>query len=125
MRIWVDPDKLAKLNITVPEIVNAINAQNTVNPAGQISAEPIPKGQDFTNTVRAQGRLVTQEDFEEIASRANVNGTLVRVKVVARVQLGAHTYSMTRRGTAKQSAFLPLYPIPASHAVQSTERVRT
>src|SRR5260370_12793601 len=91
MRIWVDPDKLAKLNITVPEIVNAINAQNTVNPAGQISAEPIPKGQDFTNTVRAQGRLVTQEDFEDIVVRANVNGSLIPINDVARAELGAQT----------------------------------
>jgi hydrophobic/amphiphilic exporter-1 (mainly G- bacteria), HAE1 family len=58
-RIWVDPDKLASLNITVPEIVSAINAQNTVNPTGQIGAEPIPSGQAYTKTVRAQGRLVT------------------------------------------------------------------
>src|SRR5260370_38442999 len=104
MRIWVDPDKLAKLNITVPEIVNAINAQNTVNPAGQISAEPIPKGQDFTNTGRAQGRLVTQEDFEEIRVRAKVNASLGRVKVVARVELGAQSYTMPSRSNGNPTA---------------------
>ena len=124
MRIWVNPDKLAKLNITVPEIVNAINAQNTVNPAGQISAEPIPKGQDFTNTVRAQGRLVTQEDFEDIVVRANVNGSLVRVKDVARVELGAQTYSMTSRVNGKPAAVLALYQLPGSNAVQAAEGVR-
>ena len=58
MRLWVKPDQLAKLGITVPEIVSAIQAQNTVNPAGQIGGEPAPKGQDFTYSVRAQGRLI-------------------------------------------------------------------
>src|SRR6516165_2689382 len=96
-RIWVVPDKLAKLNITVPEIVSAINAQNTVNPAGQIGAPPIPHGQDFANTVRAQGRLVTEEDFANVVIRANVNGSFIRVKDVGRVELGAQTYSQTSR----------------------------
>src|SRR3982074_3142597 len=72
-RIWVDPDKLANLNITVPEIVSAINAQNAVNPAGQIGAQPIPRGQAFTNTVRAQGRLITEEDFANIVLLATVH----------------------------------------------------
>lgn len=60
MRLWIDPDRLAKLNITVPEVVNAVNAQNTVNPAGKIGAEPVPRGQDFTYAVRAQGRLESE-----------------------------------------------------------------
>src|SRR5206468_3772653 len=66
MRLWVKPDQLAKLAITVPEIVTALQSQNTVNPAGQIGGEPAPKGQEFTYSVRAQGRLVTPEEFEQI-----------------------------------------------------------
>lgn len=66
MRFWVKPDQLAKLNITIPEIVNAIQAQNTVNPAGQIGAEPVPPGQEFTYAVRAKGRLETEREFGEI-----------------------------------------------------------
>ena len=65
MRLWVKPDQLAKLGLTVPEIISAIQAQNTVNPAGKIGSEPIPKGQNFTYTVRAQGRLQTPEEFGE------------------------------------------------------------
>ena len=69
MRLWVKPDQLAKLQITVPEIVSAIQTQNTVNPAGQVGSEPIPKGQAFTYSVRAQGRLTSPEEFEQIVVR--------------------------------------------------------
>ncbi|MBV9391589.1 MAG: efflux RND transporter permease subunit, partial [Verrucomicrobia bacterium] len=123
-RVWVDPDKLANLNITVPEIVSAIDAQNTVNPAGQVGAEPIPRGQPFTNTVRAQGRLVTEEDFANVVLRANVNGSFVRIKDVARVELGAQTYSQTSRVNGKPAAVLGLYQLPGSNAIQAVEGVR-
>ena len=123
-RIWVDPDKLANLNITVPEIVSAINAQNTVNPAGQIGAEPIPRGQPFTNTVRAQGRLITEEDFANIVLRSNVNGSFVRIKDVARVELGAQTYAQNSRVNGKPAAVLGLYQLPGTNAIQAVEGVR-
>jgi HAE1 family hydrophobic/amphiphilic exporter-1 len=79
MRLWVKPDQLAKLNITIPEIINAVNAQNTVNPAGTIGAEPVPQGQEFTYAVRAQGRLQSAEEFGNIVLRANPDGSIVRV----------------------------------------------
>jgi hydrophobic/amphiphilic exporter-1 (mainly G- bacteria), HAE1 family len=123
-RIWVDPDKLANLNITVPEIVSAINAQNTVNPAGQIGAEPIPRGQPFTNTVRSQGRLITEADFANIVLRANVNGSFVRIKDVARVELGAQTYAQNSRVNGKPAAVLGLYQLPGTNAIQAVEGVR-
>ncbi|HNI74167.1 MAG TPA: efflux RND transporter permease subunit, partial [Accumulibacter sp.] len=91
MRLWVRPDVLAKLNITVPEIVNAINSQNTVNPAGQVGAEPVPAGQEFTYAVRAQGRLQTEQEFGNVVLRANPDGSIVRVSDVARIELGAQT----------------------------------
>src|SRR5262249_55895638 len=94
MRLWVKPDQLAKLSITVPEIVNAIQSQNTVNPAGQIGGEPVPEGQQFTYSVRAQGRLVTPEEFEQIVVRAAPDGGIVRVKDVARVELGSQDYTV-------------------------------
>ena len=75
--LWVKPDQLAKLGITVPEIISAVQKQNTVNPAGQIGSEPIPSGQKFTYTVRAQGRLQTPEEFGEIVVRANPDGSFV------------------------------------------------
>jgi HAE1 family hydrophobic/amphiphilic exporter-1 len=84
MRIWVKPDQLAKLNITVPEIINAVSAQNTVNPAGKISGRPSPPGQEFTYTVRAQGRLTSEEEFGNVVIRATPEGSMVRLKDVAR-----------------------------------------
>src|ERR1700745_1600755 len=89
MRLWVKPDQLAKLAITVPEIVNAIQSQNTVNPAGQVGSEPAPKGQEFTYSVRAKGRLSSPEEFGEIVVRESTLGNVVRLKDVARVELGA------------------------------------
>ena len=79
-RIWVDPDKLAKLGITVPEIVSAINAQNTVNPAGQIGAPPIPPGQAFANTVRAQGRLISSTFLAALSVRSNPVANRIRTR---------------------------------------------
>src|SRR5207244_6746683 len=89
MRVWVKPDQLAKLQITVPEIINASETQNNVNPAGQICSEPVPRGQEYTYTVRSQGRLATEEEFGQIVVRAKSDASIVRLKDVARVQLGA------------------------------------
>ena len=119
MRLWVAPDQLAKLNITIPEIVNAVNAQNTVNPAGTVGAEPIPKGQEFTYAVRAQGRLETPEQFGEIVLRANTDGSIVRVKDVARIELGAQTYSIEGRLNGKPSALVALYLMPGANAIEA------
>src|SRR5947207_5071849 len=83
MRLWVKPDQLAKLGITVPEIVSAVQAQNTVNPAGQIGGAPIPKGQEYTYSVRAQGRLTSPEEFGDVIIRELPDGSVVRVKDVA------------------------------------------
>src|ERR1700720_4080211 len=93
MRLWVKPDQLAKLGITVPEIVSAVQAQNTVNPAGQVGSEPAPKGQEFTYSVRAQGRLTSPEEFEDIVIRETPVTGIVRVRDVARVELGSQDYS--------------------------------
>ena len=88
MRFWVDPDTLSKLGITVSEILDALQKQNTVNPAGQIGGEPVPPGQQFTYTVRAQGRLTDEKQFGDIVVRANVDGSVVRMRDVARIELG-------------------------------------
>src|SRR3984885_1631040 len=94
MRFWVKPDQLAKLNITINDLVNAINAQNNVNPAGQVGGPPTPKGQEFTYAITAQSRLVTEQEFEDIVVRENTDGSVVRLKDVARIELGAQTYSI-------------------------------
>jgi len=121
MRIWVKPDQLANLNITIPEIINAVNAQNTVNPAGTIGGEPVPQGQEFTYAVRAQGRLQSEEEFGQIVLRANPDGSLVRVRDVARIELGAQTYSQQGRLNGKPAALVALYQMPGANALQAAD----
>src|SRR6516165_8349959 len=117
MRIWVKPDQLAKLQITVPDIINAVQVQNNVNPAGQIGGEPVPKGQEFTYAVRAQGRLISEQEFGEIVVRAQSDGSVVRLKDVARIELGAQVYNLVGRLDGKPSAVIAVYQLPGSNAV--------
>jgi len=124
MRIWVRPDQLAKLNITVPEITTAIQKQNTVNPAGKVAAEPAPPGQEFTYAVRAQGRLITPEEFGQVVLRANPDGSLVRLRDVARIELGSQTYEMRGRLNGKPSAVLALYQLPGTNAINAVNGVK-
>jgi HAE1 family hydrophobic/amphiphilic exporter-1 len=123
MRIWVKPDQLAKLNITVPEIINAVSGQNTVNPAGKISGRPSPPGQEFTYTVRAQGRLTSEEEFGNVVIRATPDGSMVRLKDVARIELGTQDYDLMGRYNGKPSAILALYQLPGSNAIEAAKGV--
>src|SRR5690348_10712734 len=124
MRLWVKPDQLAKLEITVPEIVNAVQTQNTVNPAGKVGGEPIPPGQQFAYAVRAQGRLVSPEEFGEIVVRESPEGGTVRVKDVARIELGAQDYSVAGRLNGQPSAIIAVYQLPGSNAVDAAAGVK-
>src|SRR5262245_3881976 len=124
MRLWVKPDQLAKLQITVPEIVQAIQTQNTVNPAGQLGSEPIPKGQEFTYSVRAQGRLTSPEQFEQIVVRETLQTGIVRVRDVARVELGSQDYSVAGRLNGKPGAIIAVYQLPGSNAVETAAGVK-
>ncbi len=124
MRLWVKPDQLAKLRITVPEIISAIQAQNTVNPAGKAGGEPAPKGQEFTHTVLAQGRLVSPEEFGQIVVRETPDGGIVRVRDVARIELGAQDYSIAGRFNGKPSAVIAVYQLPGSNAVEAANGVK-
>ncbi len=124
MRLWVKPDQLAKLGITVSDISNAIQAQNTVNPAGQVGGEPAPGTQQFTYAVRAQGRLTSPEQFGNIVVREAPNGGTVRVADVARVELGAQYYNLISRLNGKPTAIIAIYQLPGSNAVQTAEGVR-
>jgi len=124
MRLWVKPDQLAKLGITVTEIVNAIQAQNKVNPAGQLGGEPAPGDQQFTYSVLAQGRLTSPEQFEDVIVREAPDGGIVRVKDVARVELGTQDYSIVGRLNGQPSAIIAVYQLPGSNAVQTAAGVR-
>src|SRR5438309_3994502 len=124
MRLWVQPDKLAKLGITVTDVVNAVQAQNTVNPAGQVGGEPALANQQFTYSVLAQGRLTSPEQFENVIVREAPDGGIVRVKDVARVELGAQDYSIVSRLNGKPAIVIPVYQLPGSNAVQTAAGVR-
>ena len=124
MRFWVRPDTLASLGITVSDIIAALNNQNTVNPAGQIGAEPVPRGQEFTYTVRAQGRLLTAEEFGNVVVRANPDGSLVRMKDVARVELGAQKYNQIGRLNGNPAAIIAIYQLPGSNAIDTMNRAK-
>jgi hydrophobic/amphiphilic exporter-1 (mainly G- bacteria), HAE1 family len=124
MRCWVNPDKLANLGITVPEIIRAIQSQNAVNPAGQIGGEPVPPGQQFTYSVQAPGRLPTAEEFGEIIVRAQSGAGILRLKDVARIELGAQTYSIIGRFNGKPAALLAIYQTPGGNAVATAAAVR-
>jgi hydrophobic/amphiphilic exporter-1 (mainly G- bacteria), HAE1 family len=124
MRLWVKPDQLAKLGITVTDIVNAIQAQNTVNPAGQVGGQPASENQQYTYSVLAQGRLTSPEQFGNVIVREAPNGGKVRVRDVARIELGAQDYSVSGRLNGEPSAIIAVYQLPGSNAVQATAGVR-
>src|SRR2546421_994292 len=124
MRIWVKPDKLAKLGLTVPDLAAAILAQNNVNPSGRLGADPAPRGQQFTYTVRAQGRLLKPEEFANIVVRLNPDGSTVRLGDIARIELGALTYTQLARYNGKPAAILGVFQTPRSNALTVAEGVR-
>ncbi len=124
MRTWVNPDQLTKLQVTIPQIISALQTQNTVNPAGQVGGEPVPAGQAFTYAVRAQGRLTTPAEFGNVLLRVNPDGSNLHLRDVARTELGAQTYNLTGRYNGKPSAILAIYQLPGSNAVDAAKNVR-
>ncbi len=124
MRIWVKPDQLAKLGLTVADLTQAIQRQNTVNPSGQLGAEPAPAGQEFTYTVRALGTLVTPEQFGQVVVRLNPDGSVVRLRDVARIELGALNYKQIARLNGKPSSIIAIYQLPGSNALSVVKGVK-
>src|SRR6266576_1672717 len=124
MRIWVKPDLLAKLGLTVPDLAQAVRQQSTVNPAGQFSAEPGPKGKEMTYTLRAQGRLQTAEEFGQIVVRSNPDGSVVRLQDVARIELGALTYQQIARFGGQPAGIIAVFQSPGSNALAVADGVK-
>ncbi len=124
MRIWLDPEKLASLGITPTDISNAIKEQNAQSPAGRIGAEPAPQGQESQFNVRAQGLLKDPKEFEEIIVRASANGQQVKIKDVARVELGAQTYDLRARLDKAPAGALGVYLAPGANALQTADNVK-
>ncbi len=117
MRIWVHPDVLLRRGLTIGDLQSAIKAQSTVNPAGQVGAEPAPTGQEFTYAVRALGRLVTPEEFGEVVVKENPDGSMIHLKEVADIELGTLTYNQRGRFNGKSSSIIALYQAPGSNAL--------
>jgi HAE1 family hydrophobic/amphiphilic exporter-1 len=123
-RIWVQPDKLAKLKLTVGDLISAIQQQSAVNPAGKIGDEPAPKGQEMTYTVRAQGRLVQPNEFGSIIVRATPDGGIIRLGDVSRIELGTLNYTSIGRFDGKPAANIGVFQIPGSNALEVAKAVR-
>jgi HAE1 family hydrophobic/amphiphilic exporter-1 len=125
MRIWLKPDVLARLGLTATDVTNAVRSQNSVNPAGQIGGEPMPPGNQLTYTVRAPGRLAEPEEFGNIILRENPDGSNVRLRDVARIELGALTYQQYGTFNGKPAAVVAAFQSPGSNALEVARNIRS
>ncbi len=123
MRVWVDPDKMAKLSLTATDVNNAIQAQNRQNPAGSLGQPPIPNGTDYQYPINASGRLTTPQQFGDIIVRAQPDGSLLRVRDVGQVQLGAQDYSSFTYWNRREAGFIIVYLSPGANAVETQRQV--
>jgi len=110
MRLWLQPDKMARLGVTTGDIANAVNAQNAQFAAGKIGADPAPKGQQLVYTVTASGRLVEPEQFGDIIVRAGGAGGALRLRDVARIELGAQSYDVTNSVNGQPAIAIAVFP---------------
>ncbi len=124
MRIWIKPDRLAQLSITVPEIIDAIREQSVIVPGGKFGAEPAPPGTEFTYTVRLPERLQSEKEFGEIVIRTTEGGSQVKIKHIARVELGVETYNAFTRLNKKECSIIALYQAPGTNAVELAQKVK-
>ncbi len=125
MRVWLDPGKMARLAVTTQDVSAAISEQNVVAPAGRIGAEPAPPGQQMQYSVRVQGRLTDAAQYENIVLRANGDGTVVRLKDVARIELAASDYSRSSRLDGVPVAMIGVYQLPDANALDVARGVRS
>ncbi|MEA2039838.1 MAG: efflux RND transporter permease subunit, partial [Thermodesulfobacteriota bacterium] len=124
MRIWIKPDRLSQMGITVPEIIDAIRAQSVIVPGGKFGAEPAPPGTEFTYTVRLPERLQSEKQFGEVVIRTTEDGAQVKIKHVARVELGVETYNAFTRLNNSSCAMIAVYQAPGSNAVELAKKVK-
>jgi multidrug efflux pump len=125
MRIWIKPDRLASMGITVPEVARAVQQQSTVNPAGQLGGQPGPSGQDMTYTVRAAGRLQTADEFGDIVVRSSRDGSVVHLRDVARIELGSLNYQQVGRINGQPGVGIAVFQAPGSNALAVADGVRS
>ena len=123
IRIWLDTDKMAQKGISVQEVYNAVSTQNAINPGGAVGAEPMPDGQEFTFTIRNQGRMTTVDEFNSIIVRQK--GTqAVYLKDIAQIELGSQSYSMASRINGRPGTALAVYQAAGSNAIETVDRVK-
>jgi HAE1 family hydrophobic/amphiphilic exporter-1 len=123
MRIWILPDRLAKLGLTPADVISAVKEQNLQAPAGKVGAAPTPKDQQFTNTISAPGRLVTPEEFENIIVRQSATGEVVRIKDVGRAELGSQDYNSFGRLNGKPGGAMAVYLLPGANQLKAAETI--
>lgn len=124
MRIWLKPDIMGSMGLTVNDLITAVNQQNLIAPAGQIGAEPAPPGTEFTYTVRTKGRLPDAADFENIVVKIKPDGSQVKLKDVSRIQLGSKLYNMKGRNNGRPSAIIGVYQEPGSNALEVATNIK-
>src|SRR5436190_2646669 len=125
MRVWLRPDRIGRLGLTVPDIANAISQQNQLSPAGQIGGPPAAPGTEYTYTVRTQGRLLDENDFGDIILRTTADGSQVRLRDVARLELGTMLYNAVGRHNSQPAAVIAIYQVPGSNALAVADQIKT
>ena len=123
MRIWLRPDKLAKLGLTPSDVMSAIKEQNLQAPTGRVGGRPSPKDQEFTYTVSAPGRLITEDEFANIIIRETETGAEIRVKDVGRVELGSQDYNSFGRLDGKAAGAMAVYLLPGANQLEAAEGI--
>ncbi|HEY6802702.1 MAG TPA: multidrug efflux RND transporter permease subunit [Pyrinomonadaceae bacterium] len=123
MRVWLKPDKLAKLGLTPADVISAIKEQNLQAPAGKVGGAPTPKDQEFTETLSAPGRLITPEEFENVIVRQTANGAVVRIKDVGRTELGSQDYNSFGRLNGKPGGAMAVYLLPGANQLKAAEAI--
>ncbi|HKX33627.1 MAG TPA: multidrug efflux RND transporter permease subunit [Blastocatellia bacterium] len=123
MRIWIRPDRLAKLGLTPSDVISAIKEQNLQAPAGKVGGAPTPKDQEFTETLSAPGRLVTTEEFENVIIRQTATGAVVRIRDIGRAELGSQDYNSFGRLNGKPGGAMAVYLLPGANQLQAAETI--
>jgi hydrophobic/amphiphilic exporter-1 (mainly G- bacteria), HAE1 family len=123
MRVWIRPDRLAKLGLTPADVITAIREQNQQAPAGKVGAPPGPQDQQFTQTISAPGRLLTPEEFEDVIIRQSPNGSVVRIKDIGRAELGSQDYNSFGRLNGKPGGAMAVYLLPGANQLKAAETI--
>jgi len=124
LRVWLDPNKTASRNLTATDVVTAIREQNRQVAAGALGAPPAPNATAFQLSVNTQGRLVSEEEFENIIIRSGENGEITRLKDIARVELGSSQYALRSLLNNQPAVAIPIFQRPGSNAIQISNDVR-